>query len=117
MKLHVHSKQDYIRLEFNGGDPWNSSNFFHQLDSMYHQLKDAYTQAPRPIVFDFTETAHVDSSVITLVVQALRLADEKQRISIVAPSEETMGLFHLMGFGKLTDLYFSMEEYEQEHFE
>ncbi len=114
MKLHVHSKAHYIRLEFEGSDPWNSQNFFQQLDAMFSTCKEVYNQRPRPVVFDFSNASRVDSSIITLVIQVLRLTEEKHSIAIVSPNEDTMSLFHLMGFGKLTELYSSMEEYESD---
>ena len=113
MKLTVVVSDDLIRLAFEGGQPWTSENFFGELDNMFASIKHAFISRPSPVLFDFSRAGHVDSSVVSLLVQAIRLAGT-YRVSVVTADHDVMSLFHLMGFHKLADLYPSVETFEAE---
>jgi anti-anti-sigma regulatory factor len=75
-------------------------------------MKQAFDAHPGPLLFDFSRLDHIDSSIVTLLVQGLRLAGPRG-VSVVAADRNTLNLLDRMGFNSLASIFPSMQAFEE----
>ncbi len=112
MELDLREEHGTTRFVVTNDEPWVPATFFAQLDRMSAKLMKALRNPDTKLLFDFSRAEHLDSSIISLLVQAVRMAGSR-RVSIVTPHSETANLLHLMGIDKLADVHDSLEDYRE----
>ncbi len=89
---------------------WRRNTFFPLVDAMYEQVKSHYEKNPRKLAFDVSALDYVDSSMISLFIQAARLMKDEKPAIIVA-HKEVMDLITLLGINEFYDVYDSYEQW------
>lgn len=95
-----------------GNEHWTPSTFFPQLDSALDRVKMALSEYPARILFDLTALTTVDSSLITLVVQTIRLAGTG-RVSVIVANPDVYSWLALLGIDRLADIFNSEQEWRE----
>jgi anti-anti-sigma regulatory factor len=97
-----------------GNAHWTPSTFFPQLDSAMDRVKMALSEDQRArILFDLTALTTVDSSLITLVVQTIRLAGTG-RVSVIVANPDVYSWLALLGIDRLADIFNSEQEWREQ---
>ncbi len=91
----------YTVISLNGNIDVNSS------DALRRQVMDAVTpDQPRIILLDCSEVTFLDSSGLSAMVMALKLARESQnQLAVAAVPTQMMMLFRLTGMDKVFKVY------------
>jgi anti-anti-sigma regulatory factor len=93
---------------------WQIHNFMSLVDSMYNEIKDNYEKTGRRIIFNLAQLAYFDSTVVSLVLRAVRLTGDKKNALLVS-DEKTRDILSLLGITRLVDVYQSEAEFASEH--
>ncbi|MBD3320287.1 MAG: hypothetical protein GF350_04240 [Chitinivibrionales bacterium] len=104
MKLNTRDDGSWLRFYFEDTEPWSGDSFFEQLDRMFATVKGSFQKSHSRIVFDFSRSDRIDSSIIALLVQTIRLAGDR-RVAVIMPDTESKNLLLVMGIDKLADIY------------
>ena len=97
-----------------GSAHWTPSTFFPQLDSAQDRVKMALAEDPNVrILFDLSALITIDSSLITLVVQTIRLSGTG-RVSVIVSSPDVYSWLALLGIDRLADVYNSEQEWREQ---
>jgi ABC-type transporter Mla MlaB component len=110
MILQIVEESTCHRFVVDDSDGWTAANFFSELDRVFSAIKQVAGKENKDVVFDLSGLARVDSSMITLLVQTIRVVGNR-KISIITPDRETSHLLSLMGIDKLAHMYDSEEEW------
>ena len=105
MNLTVSKDGAWHRFAMHQHDRWTPSTFFPQLDSVMVRIREDLdaTQDPR-IVFDLSNLETIDSSMITVIVQTIRVANGGT-VSVIAPNTDVYAWLKLLGIDRLTSMY------------
>ncbi|HMD69474.1 MAG TPA: STAS domain-containing protein [Chitinivibrionales bacterium] len=96
-----------------GNEHWTPSTFFPQLDSAMDRVKMALSEEPTArILFDLSALTTVDSSLITLVVQTIRLSGTG-RVSVIVANPDVYSWLALLGIDRLADIFNSEQEWRE----
>ena len=86
---------------------WTPTTFFPQLDSALEKVRFELEKSPREIVvFDLSSLKSLDSSIISLVIQTIRLAHDK-KVCVLATHEDVFNMLMLLGVDELAHIYSS----------
>ncbi len=106
MNIRVIQEGSGYRFTVRGKDQWTPSTFFPQLDSTLAHIKTAVSEKPQArILFDLVSVDSVDSSLITIIVQTVRMAGAG-RVSVLVANPDVYSWLAL-----LADLFDSEEEW------
>jgi len=90
---------------------WQIHNFLPLVDSMYTRIMENYQAVPGRLVFDLSELTYFDSTMVSLILRAVRLTGE-QKNALVIGDEKTRDILSLLGIDKLVDIYDSRAAFE-----
>ncbi|MBD3243421.1 MAG: hypothetical protein GF331_22720 [Chitinivibrionales bacterium] len=93
---------------------WQIHNFMSLVDSMYEKIKDNYEQVHGRILFDLSRLSYFDSTVVSLILRAVRLTGEEKNALIVT-DEKTRDILGLLGINRLVEVYESEEAFAETH--
>ena len=111
MNITVTRDKGWCRLSVLEKARWTPSTFFPQLDSAIARISVALSEDPKaPILFDLSALSTIDSSLITLVVQTVRMAGTG-RVNVVVSSPEVYSWLALLGINQLAEIFSSEEEW------
>lgn len=113
MQLRIETHKGWIYVGIGKATPWHRSNFFALVDTWYEKIREAYERDRRPIVFDLSDLAQVDSILTSLIIRTVRMADE-HRNALIAPNAEIRGIMALLGIDKLIEVFESYAEWRSE---
>ncbi len=89
---------------------WQIHNFLPLVDSMYAKIKENYERHPGRLVFDLSELTYFDSTMVSLVLRAVRLTG-RDKNALVIGDEKTRDILNLLGIDKLVDIYGSLDAF------
>ncbi len=111
MNLEISETGGWYRYSMQFQDRWTPSTFFPELDSVMARIKEHLTGKIKPsVVFDLSQLDSIDSSMITVIVQTVRIVGER-KISIIAPNNDVYTWLSLLGIDRLSDLFESEDEW------
>lgn len=110
MEMKIADRNGWICVSLSGQMNWEASTFFPMMDRFLGQIREAFDEKERPVVFDLSGLVIVDSSLVSLVIQTCRLAVD-QRNAVISPSEQVRDIFYMLGLVKFVDVYDSEEEW------
>ncbi|MBD3422297.1 MAG: hypothetical protein GF398_19460 [Chitinivibrionales bacterium] len=84
--------------------PWSSESFYQNLDTSLSAIKKEFLTRPANLILDFSRLSRIDSSIIALAVQVIRLVSESFETTIISPHCEATDLLELMGLDKLATI-------------
>jgi hypothetical protein len=90
---------------------WEVAEFFPLIDRMLKQIRASFESTGRPFVFDISALEKFDSSLVSLVIQTVRLTGDL-RNALVLPSGKSREVVETLGLPRLIDVYGSKEEWE-----
>ena len=86
-------------------DRWTPSSFFPELDSVMARIKETLNgNTDAAVVFDLSHLESIDSSMITVIVQTVRIVTDR-KISVIAPNNDVYTWLSLLGIDRLSDLF------------
>ena len=108
----ISDKNGWIYVTVERPADWKLPTFFPLVDATFKKIKTEYEAQARKVVFDVSALEYIDSTMISLFLQAARL-NEPQRNSIIVSNEHTHDLLCLLGIDKLFDLHASAKEWQE----
>jgi anti-anti-sigma regulatory factor len=93
---------------------WQIHNFMSLVDSMFTQIKESYEAEKGRILFDLSELSYFDSTVVSLILRAVRLTGDEKN-SLLVSDEKTRDILGLLGITRLVDVYDSETDWAREH--
>lgn len=93
---------------------WQIHNFMSLVDSMYDKIKENYEQVHGRILFDLSRLSYFDSTVVSLILRAVRLTGEEKNALIVT-DDKTRDILGLLGINRLVDVYESEGAFAEAH--
>lgn len=111
MNLSVTRDDGWCVFSVRETERWTPSTFFPQLDSALARIRVALSEDPKAaVLFDLSALNTIDSSMITLVVQTVRMAGTG-RVSVLVSSPEVYSWLALLGIDQLAEIFNSEEEW------
>lgn len=104
MEFSVKEKHDCIYVKVYGPDPWRPQTFYPLIDRLNDQIKDAYLQKNRCVVFDFQELNFVDSYMISMLVQTTRLTEPSKNVILVSDNQ-ILAIITLIGIDQIFEIH------------
>ncbi len=109
MNIRVDREDGWIRFAIPGKDRWTPSTFFSRLDGALACIRTALSDNPGyRILFDLLSLETVDSSLVTIIVQTVRMAGSAE-VCVLVENPDVFSLLALLGIGRLAHLYESEE--------
>jgi anti-anti-sigma regulatory factor len=113
MNLQVTEEGQWYRFRILEKDTWTSSTFFPQLDSVLARIKTVLSEKPGArILFDLLALDTIDSSLITILVQTVRMTGV-DRVSVLVSHPDVFGWLALLGLDRLAEIFDSEEAWRQ----
>jgi anti-anti-sigma regulatory factor len=113
MNLQVTEDGQWCRFRILEKEHWTPSTFFPQLDSVLARIKTALSEKPGArILFDLLALDTIDSSLITILVQTVRMSGV-DRVSVLVSHPDVFGWLALLGLDRLADIFDSEEAWRQ----
>jgi anti-anti-sigma factor len=106
----ISDKNGWIYVSAQRPADWKFPTFFALVDATFEKIQTAYEQKARKVVFDVSTLEYIDSTMISLFLQAARMT-EPQRDAIIVANEYTRDLLSLLGIDKLFDIFNSQKEW------
>jgi anti-anti-sigma regulatory factor len=111
MNLRITREGRWHRFAVLEKQSWTPSTFFPQLDSALERVKLALSEGPGAgILFDLMALDTIDSSLITMIVQTIRMSGTG-RVSVLVASPDVFSWLALLGIDRLAEIYNSEEEW------
>lgn len=110
MEFTVTEKHECIYVKMYSPEPWLPQTFYPLIDRINEQIKNLYIQKKHSVVFDFLDLSFIDSYMISMLVQTLRLT-EPQRNVILVSDNQVYAIITLIGIDKIYHLYSTKEEW------
>jgi anti-anti-sigma regulatory factor len=86
---------------------WTPATFFPQLDSAVEKVRfELEKSSQENVVFDLSSLKSMDSSIISLVIQTIRLA-RNNKVCVLATHEDVFNMLMLLGVDELAHVYSS----------
>jgi anti-anti-sigma regulatory factor len=109
--LQVIPEGKWQRIKISGNHTWTPSTFFPQLDSVLLRIKFLLEENKDcNILFDLSDLDTIDSSLITIFVQTVRLCGKKP-VCIIAPNNDVYHWLCLLGINRLAQIFETNEEW------
>jgi ABC-type transporter Mla MlaB component len=112
MKLQIIQEKSLLRFVIDNSDGWDADNFFSELDRVFLAIKEVAEKDEKDVLFDLCHAKRVDSSMITLLVQTMRVIGGR-KMSIITCDSDTADLISLMGLDKLAHIYDSEDAWRE----
>lgn len=113
MNLQVTEEGQWYRFRILEKDTWTSSTFFPQLDSVLARIKTVLAEKPGArILFDLMALDTIDSSLITVLVQTVRMTGV-DRVSVLVSHPDVYSWLALLGLDRLAEIFDSEEAWRQ----
>jgi anti-anti-sigma regulatory factor len=107
MILSFKKQKDRLSIFIAEKGHWTPSTFFPQLDSAIEKVRfELEENSQETIVFDLSSLKSMDSSIISLVIQTIRLAHNK-KVCVLATHEDVFNMLMLLGVDELAHIYSS----------
>ncbi|MGB7566757.1 MAG: STAS domain-containing protein [Chitinivibrionales bacterium] len=114
MILSFKKQKDRLTIFLAEKGHWTPSTFFPQLDSAVEKVRFEFEKSSQEaVVFDLSSLKSMDSSVISLVIQTVRLARNK-RVCVLATHEDVFNMLMLLGIDELAHVYSSESTMNEE---
>ena len=111
MNLRVTRESGWHRFTVLDKEHWTPSTFFPELDRALERVKLALAEGPSTrILFDFLLLDTIDSSLITLVVQTIRMAGAG-RVCVIVANSDVYSWLALLGIDRLAEIFNSEDEW------
>jgi len=115
MNLEISKTGTWHRFSIQLQDRWTPSTFFPELDIVMARIKEHLNGKKEPaVVFDLSQLEGIDSSMITVIVQTVRIVSDR-KISIIAPNSDVYTWLSLLGIDRLSDLYESEKMWREKN--
>jgi anti-anti-sigma regulatory factor len=113
MNIRINEEGPWYRFKILEHEHWTPSTFFPQLDSVLARIKTALADRPGArILFDLSALDTIDSSLITIVVQTIRMAGSG-RVHVIVPHPDVYSWLALLGIDRLAEIYESEDAWRQ----
>jgi anti-anti-sigma regulatory factor len=113
MNLQVTEEGQWYRFRILEKDTWTSSTFFPQLDSVLARIKTVLAEKPGArILFDLMALDTIDSSLITVLVQTVRMTSV-DRVSVLVSHPDVFSWLALLGLDRLAEIFDSEDAWRQ----
>jgi anti-anti-sigma regulatory factor len=113
MNLEITRNGEWHRFAMIQQDRWTPTTFFPQLDSIMARVREDLDKEKDPaVVFDLSALESIDSSMITIIVQTVRIAEGKKKVCVIAPNNDVYTWLSLLGIDRLADMFESEEQWE-----
>jgi anti-anti-sigma regulatory factor len=107
MKISFKKHKDRLSIFLDEKGHWTPTTFFPQLDSAVEKIRFELEKASQEIVvFDLSSLKSMDSSIISLVIQTIRLAQNK-KVCVLATHDDVFNMLMLLGVDELAHIYSS----------
>lgn len=93
---------------------WQIHNFMSLVDSMFKDIEANYQESGSRILFNLSELTYFDSTVVSLILRAVRLTGDNKN-SLLVSDVKTRDILGLLGINRLVDIYDSEAEWASEH--
>ena len=93
---------------------WQIHNFMSLVDSMYETIRRNYETAHARILFDLAGLSYFDSTVVSLILRAVRLTGEVKNALIVS-DPKTRDILSLLGIDRLVEVYESQRAFAEHY--
>ena len=112
MKIEFIAENGWTRVVFVEQKQIEKATFIENMDALSNRVKTEYLAHPQPLVFDMSTLAYIDSQVVTILVQTIRLAP-KEKIGLIATSPAIVDILELLGLDNLIQIFPSRAELEE----
>jgi anti-anti-sigma regulatory factor len=113
MNIQVIEEGQWYRLRILEKENWTPSTFFPQLDSVLVRIKTVLSEKPGArILFDLLALDTIDSSLITILVQTVRMTGV-DRVSVLVSHPDVFSWLALLGLDRLAEIFDSEEAWRQ----
>jgi|GEM_PF-3196972 STAS domain. len=107
MKIKFENQEKWLRFSIVEKGGWTPTTFFPQLDSAVEKIKlEMEKNTPKHVLFDLSTLKSLDSSIISLVIQTIRLG-QRRKVNIIASHEDVLNMLQLLGIDELAYVYSS----------
>lgn len=111
MNFTVSRNGKWHRFALRQQDRWTPATFFPQLDSIMARIREDLDGEKDPcVVFDLSGLETIDSSMITVIVQTVRIAGGK-KVCVIAPNNDVYTWLSLLGIDRLAAMFESEEQW------
>jgi anti-anti-sigma regulatory factor len=111
MNLEISKDGEWHRFAMLQHDRWTPTTFFPQLDGIMARVREDLDKEKDPhVVFDLSGLETIDSSMITIIVQTVRIAGGKN-VCVIAPSSDVYTWLCLLGIDRLAAMFESEEQW------
>ncbi|MBD3391325.1 MAG: STAS domain-containing protein [Chitinivibrionales bacterium] len=107
----ITEKNGWLYVSIERPADWKLPTFFPLVDATFKKIEENHERKPRRIVFDVSSLDFIDSTIVSLFLQAARMTTTAEKNAIVVSREHTRDLLCLLGIDKLFDLYQSEKEW------
>jgi anti-anti-sigma regulatory factor len=113
MNIQVTQEGQWCRFKILEKEHWTPSTFFPQLDSVLARIKTVLAEKPGArILFDLLALDTIDSSLITILVQTVRMTGT-DRVSVLVSHPDVFSWLALLGLDRLAEIFDSEEAWRQ----
>jgi anti-anti-sigma regulatory factor len=113
MNIQVTNEGPWCRFKILEKGNWTPSTFFPQLDSVLARIRTVLAEKPGArVLFDLLALDTIDSSLITILVQTVRLAGT-DRVSVLVSHPDVFSWLALLGLDRLAEIFDSEEAWRQ----
>jgi anti-anti-sigma regulatory factor len=113
MNIQVTVDGQWYRFRILEKEHWTPSTFFPQLDSVLARITTVLSEKPGArILFDLMALDTIDSSLITILVQTVRMTGN-DRVSVLVSHPDVYSWLALLGLDRLADIFDSEEAWRQ----
>jgi anti-anti-sigma factor len=114
MNLVITREGSWHRYAMKQQDRWTPTTFFPQLDSVMARIReDLDGQHDPKVVFDLSDLSTIDSSMVTVIVQTVRIAAGGSKVCVIAPSGDVHTWLSLLGIDRLAAMFESVDQWMQ----
>jgi anti-anti-sigma regulatory factor len=113
MNLQVTEEGPWYRFKILEKNTWTPSTFFPQLDSVLARIKTVLAEKKGArILFDLMALDTIDSSLITVLVQTVRMTGV-DRVAVLVSHPDVYSWLALLGLDRLAEIFDSEEAWRQ----
>jgi anti-anti-sigma regulatory factor len=107
MIISFKKQKDLLSIFLSEKGHWTPTTFFPQLDSAVEKVRfELEKSSQENVVFDLSSLKSMDSSIISLVIQTIRLA-RNNKVCVLATHEDVFNMLILLGIDELAHVYSS----------
>jgi anti-anti-sigma regulatory factor len=110
MEYEIKTEEKWHRVAFRERrDAALSDSLFYRIDTILDAIKSTYALSQRPVVFDLSHMEHIDSSMISIIVQTLRIVKDDM-CAAIAPHQTVRDIMIALGMDSMIEIYLSEKE-------